>query len=85
MSNWHNDNWSGNDSNFSYPVENVPRPIRRVIQFTFRFYLLVVCIGAFLWATYAGIQVIRGAPLRTAHPATQLHSPRTNLTKGPRF
>ncbi len=79
MSNWHNDNWSGNDSAY-VPVEVLPRPLRRAMRFSFRVYLLAVCIGAFAWSIFAGIQAVHrlSATTHTSRPATtpqhrQLH------------
>jgi hypothetical protein len=77
VSNWQNDNWNGNDFRTTYPVEVIPRPIRRAMRFSFRLYLLVVCVGAFLWATYAGVQAIRklSSDTHTSQPAPQHHHP----------
>lgn len=74
MSNWHNDNWSGNDSSY-IPVEVIPRPLRRAMRFSFRFYVLVVCVAAFGWSIYATIQAVHrlSANAHTPQPAQQYH------------
>ncbi len=86
MSNWHNENYSGNDLGYTYPVEVIPKPLRRVIRFSFRFYVLMVCLGAFLWGTYAAIQAVRhlSASPHATQPASTEHHRNQHFTKGQR-
>ena len=79
MSNWHNGNWSGNDPPF-VPVEVLPRPLRRAMRFSFRLYLLVVCVGAFGWSIYATVQAVHR--LSATSPTSQQHH--SHSTKGKR-
>lgn len=84
MSNWHNDNWSGNDSPY-VPVEVLPRPLRRAMRFSLRLYVLLVCVAVFGWTMYASVQAIRrlSANAHASQPApAPLH--RQHSTKGTR-
>lgn len=85
MSNWRNDNWSGNDS-AHVPVEVIPRALRRAMRFSFRLYVLVVCVGVFGWTIYATIQAVHKlkANAHTSQPASTPQHHHLHSTKGQR-
>ena len=85
MSNWHNENWSGNDCSY-LPVEVLPRPLRRAMRFSFRVYVLAACIGAFGWSIYATIHAVHvlSANARAAQPAPDSKHHHLHSTKGQR-
>lgn len=85
MSNWHNDNWSGNDAPY-VPVEVLPRPLRRAMRFSFRVYLLAVCVGAFGWSIYVTIHAVHtlSANAHTPQSAPDSKHHLSHSTKGQR-
>ena len=85
MSNWHNENWSGNDAAY-VPVEIIPRPLRRAMRFSFRLYVLTVCLAAFGWSIYATIQAVHKleANAHTSQPAPTPQHHHLHSMKGQR-
>ena len=71
----------------NYPAEVFPGPIRRVLRFVILFNLTALCVGAFLFGIYGGLQVVREV---AANPSafqthTSDHPRHAHSTKGPRL